>query len=387
MTKWFKDKVKGDRVQTLLARENLDAIIVRFTENVLYFTNWWPITGWGVAVIFRDQDPIVFVPDSEMDLTKFAIVKDLRPYNPTGNESIYAQLEGLDLKGMRVGIEESVQNLACSHLCYEVQFPSKPFFDGLRAHFSQTMFVDATQVLYEMRRVKTPFEIEQLRLVQKINAYGVAAAYEVCSAGVTEMEVQTTLEKATSDAIIHHPNEVLFVRGIAFVMAGPNGVKASRPFNISSAYKMKHGEFCMIEINSQVNGYWSDLTRTFVVGHNPTAEQQEMFDTINNSIDAACRLMKPGCKTRDAYFAARSVIEQKPFATHHTPFLGHGIGLKVHETPPLMTSTSEGTLELGNYVSVEPGLYLPQMGALRVERNVVIRAHGGEILDVALNKL
>ncbi len=382
-----QDNPKWDRVRGIMERENLDALVIKFTENVLYFTNWWPITGWGFAVIFRDREPVVFVPDSEMEWTKFAIVKDLRPYAPNGNESVYAQLKQLDLNGKRVGIEESVQNLAFSHLCYEVQFPSKPFFDGLRTQFPQTTFVDATTAIYEMRRVKTAFEIEQLRLVQKMNAYGVAAAYDACKAGATEMEVQTTFEKATSDAIARHPDQVLFVRGIAFVMAGPNGAKASLPYNISTAYKMKRGEFCMIEVNSQVNGYWSDLTRTFVVGHQPTAEQQDMFETINASIDAACKAMKPGCKTQDAFKASQAVIEKKSFAKYHTPFLGHGIGVKLHETPPLMASTSEGTLELGNYVSVEPGLYLPKMGALRLERNVVIRATGGEILDIALNQL
>lgn len=114
MVNAMQDAPKWDRVRGILERENLDALIVKFTENVLYFTNWWPITGWGFAVIFRDQPPVVFVPDSEMDWTKFAIVKDLRPYAPNGNEGVCAQLKELDLQGKRVGIEESVQNLALS---------------------------------------------------------------------------------------------------------------------------------------------------------------------------------------------------------------------------------------------------------------------------------
>jgi Xaa-Pro aminopeptidase len=387
MSQVLKDSTKWDRVRGIMERNDLDALVVKFTENVLYFTNWWPITGWGVAIIFRDHAPVVFVPDSEMEWTKFSIIKDLRPYTPNGNESVYKQLGQLELTGLRVGIEESVQNLASSHLCYEVQFPSKPFFEGLRTHFPRTTFIDATSAIYEMRRVKTAFEIEQLRLVQKMNAYGIAAAYDACETGATEMEIQTTFEKATSDAIAHHEDQVMFVRGIAFVMAGPNGVKANYPYNISTAYKMKRGEFCMVEVNSQVNGYWSDLTRTFVVGHHPTVEQQDMFETINASIDAACRVMKPGCTTQEAYQASRAAIVKKPFAKFHAPFLGHGIGVKLHETPPLISSDSGGILELGNYVSVEPGLYLPEMGALRIERNAIIREHSGEILDTALNQL
>jgi Xaa-Pro aminopeptidase len=329
----------------------------------------------------------VFVPDTELDWTKFAILDDIRSYAPNGNEGVFQQLDSLDLGGLRVGIEESVQNLAASHLTYEVQFPSKPFFDSLRNHLPSTKFVDATPAIYEMRRVKTPFEIDQLRRVHKMNEYGMLAAYDACQAGATEMEVQTVFEKATNDAIADHADEVIFVRALAFVMAGPNGIKAHYPYNISTAYRMQDGEFCMIEINSQVNGYWSDLTRSCVVGHSPTPEQEEMFATLNASIDAACGAMVPGCETAAAFWACRDVIAQTPYVQYHTPFLGHGIGVKLHETPPLMAATSEGTLELGNYVSVEPGLYVPEMGALRIERDAVIREEGAEIIDAVLNQL
>jgi Xaa-Pro aminopeptidase len=383
----LKDPQKWDRVREILERESLDAVIAKFTENVLYFTNWWPITGWGVAVVFRDREPVVFVPDTEMDWTKFAIVDDVRPYSPNGNDGVFQQLESLELGGLRVGIEESVQNLAASHLTYEVQFPSKPFFDGLRDNFPATTFIDATPAIYDMRRVKTHFEIEQLRLVHKMNEHGMFAAYEACQAGATEMEVQTVFEKATNDAIADHSDEVIFVRALAFVMAGPNGIKAHYPYNISTAYRMQAGEFCMIEINSQVNGYWSDLTRTCVVSHAPTPEQEEMFATLNASIDAACATMVPGCETAAAFWACRDVIAQTPYVQYHTSFLGHGIGVKLHEIPPVMAATSEGMLELGNYVSIEPGLYIPEMGALRIERNAWVRENGAEIIDSVPNQL
>src|SRR4030042_4691683 len=183
MNQSLKNSPKWDRVRSIMAKNDLDALGVKSTENVLYFTNWWPITGWGVAVIFRDHAPVVFVPDSEMEWTRFSIVQDLRPYAPDGNESVYKVLEQIWFTGLRIGIEKSVQNLATSHLCYEIEFPSKSFFDGLRARFPRATFIDATPAIYEMRRVKTAFEIEQLRLVQKMNAYGIAAPSDACKAG------------------------------------------------------------------------------------------------------------------------------------------------------------------------------------------------------------
>jgi Xaa-Pro aminopeptidase len=189
------------------------------------------------------------------------------------------------------------------------------------------------------------------------------------------MEIATTCEKAIMDAMAEYTN-IDYIRAYAFVMAGPNGIKASRPFNISTAYKCKRGEYVMLELNTQVNGWWSDLTRTWVCGRNPTPAQKDQEDAVNAGISAAFKEMRPGKSWRGAYEASRKAIVEKKQGQYHTSFLGHGIGVKLHEKVPMMHGSIDPkfTFQAGNFCSVEPGLYVEKMGALRFERDVAVLA-------------
>jgi Xaa-Pro aminopeptidase len=380
-----QDYQKQARIQEIMAAQDLDVIIARYTENVLYFTNVWPITGWGVAAVFKGKDTTVFIPDSEMDFTGRAIVGDIRPCSDMSLAGIARCLEQLEIPaGARIGVELTKEDLASSHLGYEVAFPNKPTFDMIASTFDSCTVVDATPAIDDMRQAKTDFEIAQLKMVNTLTTRGLAAAGEMLQdgEGLTEMEIATTCEKAINDSIVDYPN-VDFVRAFAFVMAGPNGIKAPRPFNISSGYRCKNGELVMLELNTQVNGYWSDLTRTWVCGRQPTDEQVAMQDAVNAGIQAALDAMLPGATWLGAFRAMRESIAATPFAKYNTPFLGHGIGCKLHETLPIMHDAVNPADKFisGHCCSVEPGLYLEKMGALRFERNVAIKENGPVILD------
>lgn len=365
-------------------KHGLDAVVCRYTENVLYFTNVWPVTGWGFAIVQRDEpDATLFLPSSEMDLTSRAITGDIRPYDDTSLAGVRRLLGQVDLAGKRVGLELSKEGLASSHLGYEVAFPNAPTFEMIKDAFPSATLLDATLAIDEMRACKTDLDLKNLRLVNELNFYGLEAAAELLHVdGLSEMNVATECEKAIMDRIGEHPS-IDFIRAFAFVMAGPNGIKASRPFNISTAYKIKKGEYVMLELNTQVNGYWSDLTRTWVCGRRPTAEQSAQHDAVCGAVSAALAVMKPGNAWRQAFDASRDCIERAGFSKYHTDFLGHGIGVKLHELVPMMKADSDpaGRFEAGHYCSVEPGLYIENMGALRYERNVAVMPGGVEIFD------
>jgi Xaa-Pro aminopeptidase len=244
---------------------------------------------------------------------------------------------------------------------------------------------DAVPLLSEIRSVKTEFDFQNLKLVNEMNAYGLAAAAEAVRDEKTEMEIATICEKTIMDKIVDYSGRVDFVRALAFVMAGPeNGARACWPYNISSAYKMKKGELCMIELNTQVNGYWSDITRTWVVGRNPTGDQKDMMDTINNGIAEAFKVCKPGTPTTEVDKASRDSIMKTKWGKYHTPFLGHGIGVKLHEPIPMLYPGSPGVLQQGNYFTVEPGIYGKEiLGALRIERDVWLGPNGLEATDLS----
>ncbi|NMC08287.1 MAG: aminopeptidase P family protein [Candidatus Lokiarchaeota archaeon] len=370
-----QDAEKVKRIKDIMVKLDLDVIISRYTENVLFFTNVWPITGWGMVVVFKDKDPILFLPESEMDFTSRAIIKNIEPYGDTSIAGIDVLLKNLDIKrGARIGLEITKEGLASSHLGYEVAFPNKPSFDAISKIFPDCQIIDATPAIDEMREVKSPNDLKQLALVNEMNYFGLEAAAELLHTdGLTEIEIATECEKAIMDAMKEYRG-IDFIRAYAFVMAGPNGIKASRPYNISTAYKCKRGEYVMLELNTQVNGWWSDLTRTWVCGRNPTDAQKQQEEAVNAAIDAAFKVMRPGMSWRGAYEASRRAIVDRKQGEHHTPFLGHGIGVKLHEKVPMMHGSIDAkfTFQAGNYCSVEPGLYMKDMGALRFERNVAI---------------
>ncbi|MFX0103511.1 MAG: M24 family metallopeptidase [Candidatus Hodarchaeota archaeon] len=379
-----KDNHKTKKIKEIMEKHDIDVIISRYTENVLYFTNVWPITGWGISVVYRDsKEPVLFLPVSEMDYANHAIISDVRAFSDTSLMTVAGLLEGLDIKKMKVGLELSKEGLAASHLSYEVAFPNQPTFNMIRETLDDCTIVDATGVIDKMRACKTDFELKQLKLVNELNYFGLEAAAELLhEEGVTEMEVATECEKKIMDRIKDYP-DINFIRALAFVMAGENGIKGDRPFNISSAYKCKKGEYVMLELNTQVNGYWSDLTRTWVCGRKPTEEQLSQAEAVNGGIEAAMSVMKPGGSWRDAYEKSREYIVKKGYGKYHSPFLGHGIGVKLHESVPMIHGSTDPSLlfEKGHYLSVEPGLYYEKVGALRYERNVAVGEKGCEAFD------
>ncbi len=381
----LEDKDKYDRVSKILEESDLDAMFVKLPENVLYFSNWWPITGWGAALVFADRDPVLFTPDTESIFAKDRIISDMRVYVPNGNVSLIEELQKLDCaeETLKVGVEKSFEAVACTHLGYELSVPNEPFFKMLQSKIPKWDLVDGVSTITQMRAKKTAFEFERLKFVNEINNFGLEVAAEALKEEKNEMEIATLCESAINNKVNDLSEEIQFVRAFSFVMGGPeNGARACWPYNISSGYHMKKGELCMMELNTQVNGYWSDITRTWVVGRNPTDEQKDMMDTINTAIKKAMKACKPGTLTRDVDKASRDYIMSTKWGEFHTPFLGHGIGVKLHEPIPMLTPESPGTVEQGHYFTIEPGLYGRKiMGALRIERDVWLGPDGPVATD------
>ncbi|MHA1341344.1 MAG: M24 family metallopeptidase [Promethearchaeota archaeon] len=372
----LEDKEKFARAKKLIKEAGFDALLLKLPENVLYFSNWWPITGWGIVLFPVEGEPILLTPTTESLFAEKRIIRNMVEYEPSGNESVIKELKKTDFaeSTLKVGIEKNVESVACTHLGYELSIPNDPFFETLNKNFPNWSLSDATSLINEIRSYKSKMDFENLKLVNELNYYGLEAAAEAVKDEKTEMEIATICESTINNKIIDYSDKIYFIRAFAFVMAGAeNGSRACWPYNISTAYRMKKGELCMIELNTQVNGYWSDITRTWVVGRNPMDEQKDMIDTINGGIEQALKACKPGTKTHEIDKASRDFIMQTKWGKYHTPFLGHGIGVKLHEPIPMLYPNSPGTVEVGQYFTIEPGLYGKEiLGALRVERNVYL---------------
>ena len=188
-------------------------------------------------------------------------------------------------------------------------------------------------------------------------------------AGMTELEVagilESSLRQAGSD-------------GFPFPSIVASGPNAALPHARPTARQLHPGDFLLLDFGARVDGYCSDITRTFVVGR-ASEEQREIYDVVRFANDRAVKAVRPGMSGRDADGLARGYIQDRGFGDLFGHSLGHGIGLEVHEAPRL-AKTAEGPLVEGAVVTVEPGIYRPGWGGVRIEDDVHLGAAGAQVL-------
>lgn len=187
--------------------------------------------------------------------------------------------------------------------------------------------------------------------------------------GMAELEIagelEAALRKAGSD-------------GFPFPSIVASGPNAALPHARPTARRIGDGDFLLVDFGARVAGYCSDITRTFVVGR-PSDEQREIYEVVRLANERAVGAVKPGMSGRDADGVARGYIQDRGFGELFGHSLGHGIGLEVHEAPRL-AKTAEGPLVEGAVVTVEPGIYRPGWGGVRIEDDVHLCAGGAQVL-------
>jgi Xaa-Pro aminopeptidase len=187
--------------------------------------------------------------------------------------------------------------------------------------------------------------------------------------GMSELAVAGVLEKALRDE---------GSEGFPFPSIVASGPRSALPHAHSSSRTLEHGDFLLMDFGAEVDGYCSDLTRTVVIGH-ASDEHREVYDVVRQANDRAAKGVRAGMTGRDADAIARHYIERAGYGELFGHSLGHGIGLEVHEAPRL-ARTADGALPEGAVVTIEPGIYRPGWGGVRIEDDVVLDVDGPHIL-------
>ena len=189
------------------------------------------------------------------------------------------------------------------------------------------------------------------------------------SMGMTELEVAGVLEAALRQEGSD---------GFPFPSIVASGPNAALPHAHPTSRKIVKGDFLLVDFGARVGGYCSDVTRTFVMGR-ASEEQREIYEVVRLANDCAVRAVRPGMSGRDADGLARGYIQDRGYGDLFGHSLGHGIGLEVHEAPRL-AKTAEGPLVEGAVVTVEPGIYRPGWGGVRIEDDVHLGSNGAQVL-------
>lgn len=187
--------------------------------------------------------------------------------------------------------------------------------------------------------------------------------------GLSELAVAGMLEHALRDA---------GSEDFPFPSIVASGPRSALPHARASDRVIERGDFLLLDFGAQADGYCSDITRTVVVGR-ATARQREIYDVVRGAQELATERVRAGMTGRDADALARDYIERHDLGERFQHSLGHGLGLEVHEAPRLARQ-ADGLLPEGAVVTIEPGVYEPGWGGVRIEDDVHLAASGPEVL-------
>ena len=335
----------------LLARE-LDALVVASLPNIRYLTGFSGSSG----LLLVTAGDVLFLSDFRYLAQAREEVGDLARTS-IENGGLWERLLRLlpEWRAVRtVGFEDHV-----------VTSREAAKLDGQPWRFTGT-----GELVEELRAVKAPEEVEAIRRSGHVATAALEAAAGHVRSGQTELEVAALLEGALRR---------LGSEAYPFPTIVASGPRTALPHAGTSTRVVAPGDLLLLDFGAVVDGYCSDVTRTFVVGAEPTDRQREVHALVERAQRAALDGLRAGLTGRQGDALARDVIDAAGRAEAFGHSLGHGLGLEVHEAPRLARTTEE-PLAASAVVTVEPGVYLEGWGGVRIEDDVVLRPAGSELL-------
>ena len=231
-------------------------------------------------------------------------------------------------------------------------------------------FRPTENLIESLMMIKDSEEIRRIKKAVRISDQTFSDILDHLKPGVKEKDIALEMEYIMRSS---------GADGVAFETIVASGQRSSMPHGIASNRKLRKGDFVTLDFGASFQGYASDITRTVVLGK-ATAKQKKIYDIVLQAQRKACRSVKPGlaCSRLDA--VAREDIMKAGYGDNFGHGLGHGVGLVVHDHPVLNPRSSD-TLREGMVITIEPGIYIPNWGGVRIEDDVLVTSSGGQILS------
>lgn len=225
-----------------------------------------------------------------------------------------------------------------------------------------------------LRQVKSEQELATITRAAAITDQAMAQVPLLANPGMTEQELAWQLERFMREA---------GADGLAFEIIVASGPNAARPHHHPGERELQAGDAIIIDMGAALDGYKSDMTRTFFLGNSPDEKFTEVYNTTLTAQTAALKGLKAGISGKTAHMLAHNVIDGAGYGEHFGHGLGHGLGLDIHEQPRLSRLAPDTPLPAGSVVTVEPGIYLEGWGGVRIEDLVVLTDDGIVLLSHA----
>jgi Xaa-Pro dipeptidase len=364
---WPRDDVKLERVRAAMAEQDLDALVVRAPDNVLYLANYRPMKGYDVVVFPREGDPTLIVIEPQLEeAARTGWTDDLRPfagYEPDDPRPPW--MRSLELaagatSGMRVGLELSQGTQVADLMVGEPTVFTADYF----AAFPDA--VDASLLLAEVRAIKTEQEIERMRAANDLAARAMEHVRDNLCTSMTERDAAAMWEGFVQEN---------GGRGYSLVWSG----EGIRTFTATGDGPVQEHEPTLFEIWVCLDGYWCDHTKN-VCPEVLEPRYDELLDLLLGIYNAAVEYARDGADLPGLDRLVREGIAEAGYPGQPSHPICHGVGARAHE-PPYAHQAGAGTIREGMVLAIEPGIYWPEGGGLRLEDNFLITADGAEKLS------
>ncbi len=359
----YRDRLR--RLREKLAGQTADAVYVSSPASIAHLT--------GLAITPHERLVGLLVPEAgEPALIVPALETVAARASPAG----IGVVSWDDAEGPWGALHATFRETGTRTLAVEKNAVTVSVLERLQEALGSASFEDAAPLLVELRLRKSPSELALL-----------AAASEVLDACLRELP-RLLRVGAREDELAFRVDELARRHGSEgnpfepIVLSGPN---SALPHGKPGDRELQEGDLVIVDFGATRGGYCADVTRTFAVTE-PSARAQEIYAVVADAQETALLAVLPGVSCSDVDQAARQVIETAGYGEFFVHRTGHGLGLEVHE-PPSLVAGEERALEPAMVLTVEPGIYLPDFGGVRIEDDVAIRTGGAEILTTATREL
>ena len=352
-----------EKLQAALVQAELDAVVINPGPTLTYLTGlkFHLMERPVVLLVAQGKEPVIVLPQLESPkVNLFPYAVNAFPYgeNPSEWDSVFRKaVQSLGLDGKKIGVEPRQLRLL--------------EFRHVRAGAPEADFPDASGTLESLRLCKDLDEVESMKRAVKVAQEALEATIPFIRIGATEKDIASEL---TMQMLKHGSESELPFPPI--VSAGPN---SANPHASPSDRKLRRGDLLVVDWGATVDGYISDLTRTFAIGE-VEPEFKKIAEVVWKANEAGRAAGRPDVPCANVDKAARTVIEHAGYGKFFTHRTGHGIGMEGHEEP-YMREDNMQILRPGMAYTVEPGIYLPERGGVRIEDNVVITGDGADVLS------
>jgi Xaa-Pro aminopeptidase len=350
-------KVRQKTVRQALKQLKLDALLLSETADLHYLTG------------FTGDDSVGLITARDVYL-----VTDFRYGQQAGLEAGWCKLALRD-GSMSATLAQTFHDAKAARVGYEVNSVTvgqlRALEKALQEKKGEVELVGVENVLANIRKVKDDHEIDLIRKSVALAEEAFEALKPQIKPGLTENHIAGLLvlelrSRGASDA--------------SFPVIVASGANSSLPHYRPGEALVQRDQPLLIDWGASLRGYCSDLTRTLMIGR-ISSRMKTLYRVVLEAQTAAIRFLRPGVTTTQADTVAREIIERAGYGKEFGHGLGHGIGLQIHELPALRKKAGEEELRPGMIVTVEPGIYLPGEGGVRIEDDVLITHSGCEVLS------